>query len=177
MHNGSALDCGSNGEGSIPSSHLRHIQQNKIFLQVLNVVGSIPIVCISNVAQLVERKKRKGVLMRSREYRRFQRENHIKRKEDFLKRSRTDNPPHKYNDSEMWDNIEMTTINEGYCSPHWYVNHRGKLDKGKIHCSCAMCSAKTRNKGSRIKLYGNYSPSLNYKISDLKKIEKMDYED
>lgn len=27
---------------------------------------------------------------------------------------------------------------------YWYVEHIGMLDKGKIHCSCPMCSAKTK---------------------------------
>lgn len=34
-----------------------------------------------------------------------------------------------------------------------------KLSKGKVHCSCPMCSAKTRRNG--------------YKISDLKKLESL----
>lgn len=46
--------------------------------------------------------------------------------------------------------------------------------KNKIHCSCSMCSAKTRNKGKRRNLHGNYSPSLNYRISELRKQRSMD---
>lgn len=36
-----------------------------------------------------------------------------------------------------------------------------------------MCSSKTRNKGNRRKKSGNYSDSINYKVSDLKKIYAM----
>ena len=39
-----------------------------------------------------------------------------------------------------------------------------------------MCSAKTRNKGNRRTLHANYSPSINYKISEKRKIDSMNYE-
>ena len=35
-------------------------------------------------------------------------------------------------------------------SRYWYVKCRGVLDKGKIHCSCWMCSAKTNKDGPPI---------------------------
>ena len=54
----------------------------------------------------------------------------------------------------------------------WY-NGDGKYDKGKIHCSCGMCMAKTRNKGRR-HVPGNYAPSINYKHSDAIKVLRMD---
>lgn len=47
--------------------------------------------------------------------------------------------------------------------------------KNKIHCSCPMCSAKTRNKGKRRQSPKNYSPSINYSISDRRKQDVMDY--
>ena len=47
-----------------------------------------------------------------------------------------------------------------------------QYSKNKIHCSCPMCSAKTRNKGSS-KNKG-MAPSINYKISDVRKIQRMD---
>ena len=62
----------------------------------------------------------------------------------------------------------------------WYSEERGyglydnlhQYSKNKIHCSCPMCSAKTRNKGySRHK---GMTPGINYKISDLRKIQWMD---
>ena len=56
----------------------------------------------------------------------------------------------------------------------WYDNLH-QYSKNKIHCSCPMCSAKTRNKGKRrYKMGGNYARNLNYKIVDLKKLIDMD---
>ena len=52
-------------------------------------------------------------------------------------------------------------------------NNLHQYSKEKIHCSCPMCSAKTRNKGKRKR--NNYNPSINYKISDLKRIMAMDW--
>lgn len=49
-----------------------------------------------------------------------------------------------------------------------------QYSKNKIHCSCPDCSPKTRNKGRRRYKAGNYSRSLNYKISELRKQLNMD---
>ena len=116
--------------------------------------------------------------MRGLAYKRFQRERHIKRKENFLRKCRTDNPPHKYNDSDLFGVINFPRgkeeSHEGYWLPYWIVADRGRLNKGKIHCSCGMCSAKTRNKGKKRHVKGgNWSPVINYKYSDLKKIQSM----
>lgn len=48
-----------------------------------------------------------------------------------------------------------------------------QYSKNKIHCSCPLCSAKTRNKGRRDRK--NYAPSINYKISDQRKIDRLMY--
>lgn len=56
-----------------------------------------------------------------------------------------------------------------------YYKNLHQYSKNKIHCSCPMCSAKTRNKGSS-KNKG-MSPSINYKISDVRKIQKLEYVD
>ena len=57
---------------------------------------------------------------------------------------------------------------------YWVYKYDGQYSKGKIHCSCGMCCAKTRNKSyKRRHIYGNYAPSINYKHSDRKKIESM----
>ena len=65
----------------------------------------------------------------------------------------------------------------------WYSEERGygfydnlhQYSKNKIHCSCPMCSAKTRNKGhSRHK---GMVPGINYKISDIKKIQRLEYQE
>lgn len=58
-----------------------------------------------------------------------------------------------------------------------YYKNLHQYSKNKIHCSCMLCSAKTRNKGGRRNKKGNYAPSLNYKISDRRKIDRMDYEE
>lgn len=65
-------------------------------------------------------------------------------------------------------------IYPGEKSNPWYDNLH-QYSKNKIHCSCPMCSAKTRNKGRRrYKIGGNYARNLNYKIADLKKLIDMD---
>ena len=116
--------------------------------------------------------------MRTKSFRRREREKHIKRKENILRSWRSDNPPHKYNDKDLFCAVTplKKEINngEGDWRFPWYIaNCRGKLNKGKIHCSCGMCISKTRNK-TRRKIHGNYAPSINYKPSDLRKIQKMD---
>ena len=58
-----------------------------------------------------------------------------------------------------------------------YYKHLHQYSKGKIHCSCPLCSAKTRNKGKRRALAGNYAPSINYKLSDLKRQIAMDLDE
>lgn len=61
------------------------------------------------------------------------------------------------------------------CGWYWHYEYDGMYSKGKIHCSCGMCLAKTRNKNyKRRHIHGNYSPNINYKPSDLRKIEAMD---
>lgn len=56
-----------------------------------------------------------------------------------------------------------------------YYDNLHQYSKNKIHCSCPMCSAKTRNKGHS-KLKGMI-PGINYKISDVRKIQKLEYEE
>lgn len=46
---------------------------------------------------------------------------------------------------------------------HGYYKNLHQYSKNKIHCSCPICSAKTRKDGN--------------KISDLRKIQKLEYED
>ena len=64
----------------------------------------------------------------------------------------------------------LTEHNFGY---GWCFEHDGMYSKNKVHCSCGMCMAKTRNKGRR-HIPGNYAPSLNYKHSDAIKVLRMD---
>lgn len=57
-----------------------------------------------------------------------------------------------------------------------FYDNLHQYSKNKIHCSCPMCSAKTKNKGRRRKNW--WAPSRNYKISDLRKIQKLEeYDD
>lgn len=117
--------------------------------------------------------------MRGLAYKRFQRKKHIKRKENILRACRPDNPPHQYNDSDLFGFIKKQNVfsNEGNWFPFHIVSNRGKLNKGKIHCSCSLCSAKMRNKGKRRRLYGNYAPNINYKINDLRQIQQMNWDE
>lgn len=55
---------------------------------------------------------------------------------------------------------------------HGFYDNLHQYSKNKIHCSCPMCSAKTKNKGRRKKNW--WAPSRNYKISDLRKIQKLE---
>ena len=54
-------------------------------------------------------------------------------------------------------------------------NNLHQYSKNKIHCSCPMCSRKTNNKGKNRLKHGNYSPSKDWKHSDLIKINFMDF--
>ena len=127
--------------------------------------------------------------MRDRAYRRRQRERHIKRKVEIMRKYQHDNPPHIYNDKTIWYYSKINTVfvsniegrwfrvnpSVGNCLPFHIVKARGMLNKNKIHCSCGMCSAKTRNKSpKRRAIHANYAPNINYKYSDLKKIECME---
>lgn len=68
--------------------------------------------------------------------------------------------------------IELSSWNNILC-----YNNLHEYSKNKIHCSCAMCSAKTRNKGKRRNLPKNYAPSINYTIKDQRRKDEMDYEE
>ena len=113
-------------------------------------------------------------------YKREQREKHINRKKHILRSYQLDNRPHKYDSSINWSDITYSSFadywHEGMWKPYWTVKYLGQLNKGKIHCSCGICMSKTRNKGRR-HISGNYAPSINYKISELRKIEKMNYDE
>ena len=58
-----------------------------------------------------------------------------------------------------------------------YYDNLHQYSKNKIHCSCPMCSAKTRNKGKRRQKVNGWYPSVNYKHSDLRKLTRLNYED
>ena len=58
-----------------------------------------------------------------------------------------------------------------------YYDNLHQFSKNKIHCSCAACQQKTRNKGKRHARDCGWYPSINYKISDLRKLDKLNYID
>ena len=51
----------------------------------------------------------------------------------------------------------------------WYDNLH-QYSKNKIHCSCPMCAEKTNNRG-------HYGSSMNWKITDRRKLDEMDYDE
>lgn len=55
-----------------------------------------------------------------------------------------------------------------------YYDNLHQYSKNKIHCSCPLCSQKSKNKGKRARK--NYNPTHNFKASDVRKFEKMDNE-
>lgn len=61
-----------------------------------------------------------------------------------------------------------------YGDDRQYYPHDGMYSKGKIYCSCGWCKEHTRNKGKRRYGEKNYQPSINYKHSDMIKIQKIE---
>ena len=49
-----------------------------------------------------------------------------------------------------------------------------QYSKNKAFCSCPMCSIKTRNRGAQAWFSGG---TINWKISDRRKLDEMDYEE
>ena len=96
-----------------------------------------------------------------------------RRKKDFTKAKRK----RDIDIHSKWWPINYTSL----FNYEFLNNRKGIYDnlhqysKNKIHCSCPMCSVKTRNKGKRRLKNGNYSPSINYKISEKKKVDSMNY--
>lgn len=58
---------------------------------------------------------------------------------------------------------------------YYFYDNLHQYSKNKIHCSCPMCSPKTRNKGRRNRK--NYNPAINYKYSDLRRQIEMDIDE
>ena len=56
---------------------------------------------------------------------------------------------------------------------HPYYDNLHQFSKNKIHCSCPMCSVKSKNKGKRREKAWNY-PTYNWKIADRRRFERMD---
>lgn len=96
----------------------------------------------------------------------MQRTKAYKRHKDYVKAKRKQRIA-----SEIYSNHDE--YGEGYP----YYNNLHQYSKNKIHCSCAMCRRKTKNKGSARAISGNYSPSYNPKLSEVRKNMSMDYEE
>lgn len=62
-----------------------------------------------------------------------------------------------------------------YDRDYGFYDNLHQYSKNKIHCSCPMCSAKTKNKGRRKKNW--WAPSINYKISDVRKLQRLEYQE
>lgn len=58
-----------------------------------------------------------------------------------------------------------------YYTGHPYYDNLHQYSKNKIHCSCPMCSSKTKNKGQ--KKHNRWAPSVNYKVSDKRKLHSL----
>ena len=72
----------------------------------------------------------------TRDYYRKERARAIHRKEKIIREYRADSLP-----AYEVDNTEPSLRNStGMISPIWATKHRGELAKGKIHCSCTLCS-------------------------------------
>lgn len=69
--------------------------------------------------------------------------------------------------------IRPSYYSSSYKPKYGMYDNLHQYSKNKIHCSCPICSAKTRNKGKRRKRK-NYAPSINYSMMDLKKQQSMD---
>ena len=57
---------------------------------------------------------------------------------------------------------------------HPYYDNLHQYSKNKIHCSCPLCTTKTKNKGRRG--HENYNPTWNYKTSEKRKLMSMEYD-
>ena len=74
---------------------------------------------------------------RTRDYYRKMRKKAINKKMKIINSYRQDNPPAFYNADETDYGYNNSY---GSISPYWYVKNKGMLSKGKIHCSCSLCS-------------------------------------
>lgn len=56
-----------------------------------------------------------------------------------------------------------------------YYDNLHQYSKNKIHCSCGMCRAKTKNKGpKKRRVHGNYEPSYNPTANEIRTNNLMD---
>lgn len=103
---------------------------------------------------------------------------------------------HKSRNNRRWRNHQKAKrkwrLNQSICgdSDDWLKGQIHRYDKGKIHCSCVMCSAKTnasinKSKGpvcgtrnfSRLALTNKRYGKKHYKPSDIRKVDSMNYKE
>ena len=60
-------------------------------------------------------------------------------------------------------------VHHVYCWPEGWYNNLHEYSKGKVHCSCPLCAAKTNPKRKRI--------SCGYNCKDSRRINEMEYEE
>lgn len=104
--------------------------------------------------------------MRNRGYYRDVRKKAIERKERIINQYAEDNPPHlmDYDYSYNYGCEGPYTYKDystGNYYPYYVVKNKGYLAKGKIHCSCAMCSCHDTTMRSKKRLM-----SLNDALDD-----------
>ena len=97
--------------------------------------------------------------MRGRAWRRYKNYTKAKRKRDI-------DLVDKYWNYSIYNN----PIKPSYYSPNYkpkfgMYDNLHQYSKNKIHCSCPMCSTKTRNKGHRRR----YAPAINYRRMDMRR--------
>ena len=73
---------------------------------------------------------------------------------------------------DMDKNIHLRSWYGSVYGQPWYDNLH-QYSKNTIFCSCHLCSVKTRNKGKRRHLHGNYAPSIYYSHADIRKMMRM----
>lgn len=76
-------------------------------------------------------------------------------------------------DSEIYSYLDRGN----FAREHGYYDNLHQYSKNKIHCSCPMCSTKTNSRGKSIPRFKRIVPGVDYKISDVRKIQKLEYEE
>lgn len=86
---------------------------------------------------------------RTRQFRRKERRNHIARKQHIIRSYCADNMPSEIDSKTnhrqaVWDLLfgkgRRGRLEYGDCFGYWSYKYAGQLSKGKIHCSCMLCS-------------------------------------
>lgn len=85
----------------------------------------------------------------------------------------------EYNRRMTWKHaIRKKKLSETFYwnKEHPYYDNLHQYSKNKIHCSCAGCTKKTRNKGNKRYRKRGYDRAINYKPADMRKMNSMDFD-